>query len=296
MWSSICRAVGKLHALNAAVDSSSGEILVLTDADSSLPPETLDELLSNFADLRVGAVAAREVHVANGTSGVGRGEGLYWRYEQRLKQLEDRVGSTVSASGRLYAMRRSLFTPSAHRAGADDVVLSTQVIVARRRLAFDVQSRVLVSAPSEGGTELFRKVRMMNQGLRATFALMLRLSPLRHGPYLAQLLLHKVLRRFVGFFLVAALAATIAATLRGGSRWWAFALAAQLAFYALAVSGAFLDHRRLPVPRALWVPYYFCLSNLAAALAVLSLTRGTRFEMWEPTSARTHAGTPEPAA
>ena len=96
-----------------------------------LPPETLDELVSNFADPQVGAVAANEVHIANGHSGVGRGESLYWRYEQKLKALEDSVGSTVSASGRLYAMRRSSSPRRRTPQAADDVVLSTQVISGR---------------------------------------------------------------------------------------------------------------------------------------------------------------------
>ena len=109
--------VGKLRALNEAVDRTSGEILVFSDADSVLPPETLHELVSNFADPQVGAVAANEVHVANGPNGVARGESLYWRYEQKLKALEDRVGSTVSASGRLFAMRRCLRTVDEHRGG-----------------------------------------------------------------------------------------------------------------------------------------------------------------------------------
>ncbi len=278
--------VGKMQALNEAVHHGTGEILVFSDADAVLRPETLDELVSNFADPRVGAVAANEVHVASDSSGVARGESLYWRYEQKLKALEDKVGSTVSASGRLYAMRRSLFTPSTNTTAADDVVLSTEVIPAGRRLAFDVNARVFVSSPSEGGTELRRKVRMMNQGLRASFALMSRLSLGRHGPYLAQLVLHKVLRKFVGFLLLAALVASIAGVAYDGGWGWWFALAAQLCFYILASIGALLDHGGRKVLRPVWVPYYFCLSNLAAALAVLSLVVGTRFDMWEPASER----------
>jgi hypothetical protein len=47
----------------------------------------------------------------------------------------------------------------------------------------------------------------------------------------------------------------------------------------LAILGALLTARR-KVPRLLWIPYYFCPSNLAAAPAVLTLAGGTRFEMW----------------
>ncbi len=45
----------------------------------------------------------------------------------------------------------------------------------------------------------------------------------------------------------------------------------------------------------LWVPYYFCLVNLAAAIAVLSVLGGVRFERWNPTrEAGEPASPPEP--
>ena len=103
--------IGKLSALNRADEVASGEILVFTDADSLFEPGTLRRLVSNFADEQVGGVAANVVRVVEEDGRpVARGEGLYWRYERLLKRLEDRVGSVVSASGHLYAVRRSFFT------------------------------------------------------------------------------------------------------------------------------------------------------------------------------------------
>ena len=55
--------VGKLRALNQAARAASGEILVFTDADSMVEPGTLRRLVSNFADERVGGVAANVVRV-----------------------------------------------------------------------------------------------------------------------------------------------------------------------------------------------------------------------------------------
>ena len=154
---------------------------------------------------------------------VARGEGLYWRYERLLKRLEDRVGSVVSASGHLYAVRRSFFTPSTQTAGTDDFLISSQVVRAGGRLAFDEQALVLVATPEEGGTELRRKVRVMNRGLRSAFALGDGLLPTRTGLYAFEVLFHKILRRFVAFFLVAAAGEQRArwppATRPGGSRW-----------------------------------------------------------------------------
>ena len=276
---------GKLSALNRAVQVSSGEILVFTDADSLFEPGTLRRLVSNFADEQVGGVAANVIrYVEEHGRPVARGEGLYWRYERFLKRLEDRVGSVVSASGHLYAVRSSLFTAPTQGAGTDDFLISSQVVKAGSRLAFDEHAVVLVATPQEGGTELRRKVRVMNRGLRSALALGDTLLPTRSGLYAIEVLFHKVLRRFVAFFLVAMLASS--AVLAAADPVWWIVLAPQLVFYALATAGGLLAHTRYGRLKPLWIPYFFCLANGAAALAVLSLLAGVRFERWEPVGAR----------
>jgi cellulose synthase/poly-beta-1,6-N-acetylglucosamine synthase-like glycosyltransferase len=277
--------VGKLTALNRAVEASTGELLVFTDADSLFERATLRELVSNFADPEVGGVAANVVrYVEEDGRPVARGEGLYWRYEQLLKRLEDRVGSAVSASGHLYAVRRRLFTPSTLTAGTDDFVISTQVVRAGGRLAYDEHAVVLVPAPEEGATELRRKVRVMNRGLRSALGLRGDLLPTRTGLYALEVIFHKLLRRLVGFLLVAVLVSSAVLAARNPA-WW-IVLAPQLAFYALATAGAMLAGRRAGRLKVFWIPYFFCLGNVAAALAVLSLLLGVRFTTWEPAASR----------
>ena len=277
--------VGKLEALNRAAEQSSGDVLVFTDADALFEERTLGELVANFADERVGGAAANVVRmVREDGRPVARGEGLYWRYERLLKRLEDRVGSVVSASGHLYAVRRGLFAPSTLAAGTDDFVISSHVVTAGARLAFDERAVVLVATPEEGGTELRRKVRVMNRGLRAALALGDALLPTRTGLYAFEVVFHKLLRRLVAFPLLALLGASAVLATRDPA-WWVV-LAPQLVFYALATAGALASATRWGRAKPLWVPYFFCLANLAAALAVLSLLAGVRFERWEPVAMR----------
>jgi cellulose synthase/poly-beta-1,6-N-acetylglucosamine synthase-like glycosyltransferase len=277
--------VGKLPALNRAAEVSSGEILVLTDADTLFERRTLRELVSNFADERVGGVAANVVRcVGEDGRPVARGEGLYWRYERLVKRLEDRVGSVVSASGHLYAVRRRFFTPSTLAAATDDFLISSQVVRGGGRLAFDESAIVLVATPEEAGTELRRKVRVMNGGLRAALALGDALLPTRTGLYAVEVVFHKLLRRLVAFFLVALLASSAVLAARDPA-WW-IALGPQLGFYALAAAGGLLARSPWGRLKPLWIPFFFCLANAAAALAVLSLLAGVRFERWEPVDMR----------
>jgi cellulose synthase/poly-beta-1,6-N-acetylglucosamine synthase-like glycosyltransferase len=273
--------VGKLNALNRAVEEATGDLLVFTDADSLLERDTLSQLVANFADDHVGGVSGNEVSKARGDDrAVARGEGLYWRYEQWIKRLEDRAGCVVSATGRLYAIRRGLFRPSTVTAGTDDFVISTGVVRAGYRLAFDPHARVVVDVPSEAGSEMRRRIRVTNRALRAAFSLGPMLLPFRGGLYAVQVLSHKVFRRFVPFLLVAMLVTSTALAI-GNPLWW-IAVAPQLALYALALAGWAGRKRRWGRAKPLYVPYFFCLGNVAAGLAVLTLLRGVRFERWEP--------------
>jgi cellulose synthase/poly-beta-1,6-N-acetylglucosamine synthase-like glycosyltransferase len=272
---------GKMPALVAAVEASTGELLVFTDADATFERDTLRQLVANFADPEVGGVSANDLVGARSADGaVVRGESLYWRYDQWIKRHEDAIGSTVSACGGLYAIRRSLFRKPKLDAGTDDFLISVGVVRAGHRLAFDEHTYVRTVVENDGRSEFRRKVRVMNRGQRAAFASGRLIVPLVGGFYAIQLLSHQVLRRFVPFFLVAALVASAVLAARD-ARWW-LVLAPQLAFYALAFVGWAVQGQPWGRTKVLWVPYYFCLANLAAAIAMLSLATGVRYRSWEP--------------
>jgi hypothetical protein len=207
--------VGKITALNAGVEASSGEVLVFTDADSLFFPDTLDELIANFADPIVGGVSANEVsRIEVDAPGVARGEGSYWRYEQWIKRYEDKVGSAVSASGRLYAVRRSLFCPSTVTAGTDDFVISTQVVKSvgdlRSTSARTCSSTHLDATPSCDGRFVMNRACALPSRSE--------LSCPGAGFYSVQVLSHKVLRQFVPFFLAGRAASAWLTT--SSAAWW----------------------------------------------------------------------------
>src|SRR4030095_15452019 len=93
---------------------------------------------------------------------------------------------------------RSRFRESEQTAGTDDFLISSAVVLQGARLAFDEEARVLVATSEEGGTELRRKVRVMNRGLRSALALGTDLLPTRTGLYALEVVFHKLLRRLVG--------------------------------------------------------------------------------------------------
>jgi cellulose synthase/poly-beta-1,6-N-acetylglucosamine synthase-like glycosyltransferase len=272
--------LGKVRTLSAAAERAGGSVLVFTDADSVLEAGSLASLVASFADPHVGGAGGNLLSADTPGSSVAGGEGLYWRYEQWIKLLEDRVGSTVSAAGSLYAVRRDLFSPPALVAGADDFLISTEVVRRGYRLVFEPGATVRIDSPAESGTAVRRKVRVINGGLRAAFSLGRLLIPFVGGLYGFEVLTHKILRRFVPLFLIAALASSAVLAARDPAGW--LALGPQLVLYALALAGWLGRGHAWGRARPLYVPYFFCLANTASLLAVVSLARGVRFERWDP--------------
>ncbi|MGH3060093.1 MAG: glycosyltransferase, partial [Gaiellaceae bacterium] len=128
--------VGKADALNAAVAASGGEILVFSDANSMYAPDALRALVRPFADPAVGGVAGDQRYLSSdGADAIASGEQHYWNLDRMLKQAESRAGNAISATGAIYAVRRSLFRPVAP-AVTDDFYISTGVIAAGYRLVF----------------------------------------------------------------------------------------------------------------------------------------------------------------
>ena len=99
---------GKVNALNATVPLATGEVVVVSDADSTYAPDAVRKLVRNFADPEVGAVTGEERRVAV-QSGEGLGESLYVRLDNRIKCLEGQLGSAVMVNGGFFAVRRGLY-------------------------------------------------------------------------------------------------------------------------------------------------------------------------------------------
>ena len=272
---------GKVVALNAAVAVARGDIVVFTDADVSLDAGALAHLVSNFADPAVGGVTGRKAPLAGpGAAAIGRGEGLYTRFDEWQKFLESRIGSTVAAHGALHAVRRELYVPVSDPSGADDMAISMRIVLQGRRLVYEPAAMARVDLPHDARVEFARKVRIANQVMRALW----HLGPAlwSSGFYSVQLISHKLLRYCIPVFLVLMLAANTALVPPGNSGWLLLWIL-QLAFYGAAVTALLLGGRpRGMLHRVLAVPYYFCVVNAAAMGAWLSLLRGRGSGTWTP--------------
>ncbi|MGH9348493.1 MAG: glycosyltransferase family 2 protein [Vicinamibacterales bacterium] len=239
---------GKARALNAAVERARNPILVFADTRQRFAPDTIRRLVRHFSRLSVGAVSGELVldcERGPSASTVGDGIGAYWKYEKWLRRRESAVGSTLGVTGAVYAMRRALWQPLPPETLLDDVLAPMRVVLQRYRVVFDGTALAFDETAKNMTAETERKVRTL-AGNFQLLALEPRLLVPGLNPVWLQFVSHKVGRLAVPYALIGVFVSS--AWLAADSWGYASALAAQLAFYGLAVYGAILDRRRSGSP------------------------------------------------
>ncbi len=249
---------GKIAALNRAVPLTRGEIIVFSDANAMLSPDTLRHLVRNFADERVACVGgAKRVERDQATS--ARGESAYWRYESHLKRCDSAVGAAMGAAGELFAVRRERYIAVQEDSLIEDFELSLRLVQAGWRVVFEPMAVAWEQASPSLSAEWRRRTRIAAGGFQSIVRLTGMLNPFL-GLRFFQYLSHRVLRWLAPLFMIAALVSNAALCSLPFYRW---TLAAQALFYLAGVAGYFLARRGLHW-RPLQMIFYFCFTNAAA--------------------------------
>jgi cellulose synthase/poly-beta-1,6-N-acetylglucosamine synthase-like glycosyltransferase len=236
-----------------------------------------------FADPAVGGVAGNQCYTTQSGNATNAGEHLYWNFDRKLKQSQSQAGNTISATGAIYAIRRTLFR-TVPTGVTDDFVTSTSVIAQGYRLVFAPDAIAYEPVAASSGMEFGRKVRVITRGLRGVLIMRELLNPFHYGFYAVQLMSHKVLRRTAVFPLLMVFA--LSPLLWGHGLFYQIAAVLQVTFYGCALAGLVLARtsraRARRLNRLVTLPFFFCMTNAAAFLAVLNLVRGHRIDFWEP--------------
>lgn len=267
---------GKLAAVDRAVAQASGDVIVLSDANNRYVPATLRELTAPFADPEVGVVTGRKAIDDGSGRPLDRAEGLYWRYESRLKEWESATGSVVAAAGEVLAFRREAYRSPDPAAITEDFAAALMAAADGWRVVYAPGAVSLEPASATVADEATRRSRLVTGRLQATAWLLPRL--VRRRPGLAwRMVSHKSLRPFVPWALVTALPSS--AVLSPHSRFARLALAVQVTLYGAAAAG-----RRDAVRgrRRTWtfVPYWFVRMQLAALQGTRDFTARRDMRAW----------------
>jgi len=147
---------GKGYALNVALSRASGEVVVVTDADSLWPSRsTLSEAVKWLSDPAVGAVSCIKQPTAPGFAGV---EESYRGYYNLVRIAESKAWSTPVFHGELAAFKRELLERLGGfpvDIGADDSHTATRIALTGYRAITPEDIRCVEAVP-RGGYHMWR--------------------------------------------------------------------------------------------------------------------------------------------
>ena len=272
---------GKAVALRAGAATASGDVLVISDANTRIAADAIGRLVAAFRDPAVGLVSG-DVAVdttSEAASGiVGRAEGLYWRYEAMIRRAESAAGSTVTTVGAIMAVRRVLFTLEAETIN-DDAALALATIRRGYRVVF-APDVVAFRRPSRTmADERRRRVRIA----AGRYQLLSDPNawPWRRPQALIALISHKALRLLMPIAMGIALATNIVLVgMPGAGPVVIGLLLLQGIFYALAAGGALLEGRRLRW-RPATVAWYLTAGHLSSLIGLFRHLRRSQSVLWE---------------
>jgi cellulose synthase/poly-beta-1,6-N-acetylglucosamine synthase-like glycosyltransferase len=267
---------GKARILNALVPRVEAEMLVFTDADIMLEPESIRLLARHFADPAVGGVGGRATLLQTETL-ENPEEVAYLAFEAAQKKMESALHSTISAFGSFYAIRKNLFVPfHPHTYSNDDVLMPMNIIRQGRRMLFEYEAVSREKMANRVGKVFKRRIRIGAGNFQAFFWLLDFLNPKYGWPWFCYVS-HKVSRWFSPLFI--ACAAMTCGLLAFGSA----TILYKILFAAgtlFIVSGLLYRIVPLKFPRTI---FYFLAMNAALALGFVRFLGGIRSAVWSRT-------------
>lgn len=261
---------GKSGVLNRCLPLAEGEIVVLTDANTRLKPDSLRNLISHFSNPRVAAVCGR-LTLAHPTQHDFK-ESAYWQYETLLKVYEGRLGVVVGANGGFYAIRKSLFEPLPPETIVDDLVIPMRLLTSGYEVVFAPEAEAYEETADTLKQEFERRVRISAGNFQSLKFFPEWLSPLG-GRQAFAFWSHKVLRWLAPLWMGVLLVTNALLAQRGSM--WKILLGAQAAFYALAFLGKYVS--------SLSTAYYFVSMNWALARGLGRFLRKSQPSAWSRT-------------
>jgi poly-beta-1,6-N-acetyl-D-glucosamine synthase len=267
---------GKLAAITRAAAEASGDVLVFSDANNHYSPRALRELVAPLADASVGVVTGRKQILGGDERSLDGAEGLYWRYESKLKEWESAAGSSAAVAGEILAFRREALYALPAAMLTEDFAQAMTAASRGWRVVYAPQAVSVERASATIEDEATRRARIVTGASQTLIWLLPSLTS--RQPRLAwQVVSHKGMRPLVPGALMALGASSLwLARSRRAAR--AVAIV-ETGFYLCAVLGR-RDEARGRHRRWTYFPYYFCRMNGAAVEGLVALARHQLDAAW----------------
>jgi len=274
---------GKIGAMNRGMQFVKTPIVIFSDGNTMLGKESVRRIINLFANPKVGCVSG-EKRIFDKDSAAAT-EGIYWKYESKLKKWDAELYSVVGAAGELFAIRTELFQPVEKDTLLDDFIISLRVAMKGYTIQYDPEAYAIENPSANVKEELKRKIRIAAGGIQSIIRLKPLLNIFKYGVLSFQYISHRVLR-----WTLAPLSLPLIFLFNIFLAWQAgfdnfhniytLLFYAELLFYAMALLGWYLENKKIKV-KVLYVPYYFFIMNYAVFAGIKRFFKGQQTVNWE---------------
>ena len=272
---------GKSSAINRVMPFIDKPITIFTDANAMVNPQAIMEIVREFTDPKVGCVAGEKRVAVNAVQNATAGEGIYWKYESKLKELDYRLYSAVGAAGELFAVRTKLFITLPADTLLDDFVMSMKIADEGYKIAYSKEAYATEQASLNMNEENKRKVRIAAGGMQSIGRLVSFLNPFKHPILSFQYISHRVLRWTItpiALFLLFPL--NVCFVMNGYHTYYTVILVLQILFYLAALGGWLLSLKQIK-NKYLFIPFYFVTMNVNVIRGFNYLRKTKGSGIWE---------------
>ncbi len=273
---------GKVHAMNRAMKTVNTPIAVFTDANTMLNKQAIRAIVDPFSDERTGCVTGeKRITNLDAQDAVGAGEGLYWKYESLIKQLESETGSVIGAVGELFAVRTKLYEDIEEDTLLDDFTISLLIVRKGYHTKYALNAWGVETASLSVTEEKKRKIRIAAGGMQFLVRSANLLNPflsLNAFKYFS----HKVLRWTVvpfAFPIVFFLNLFIINS-ADNNPVYSYLFMIQCIFYGFVLLGFIFEHKKIK-PGIFFAPYYVYVMNAAMVQGIWAYLMGNYTVNWK---------------
>lgn len=276
---------GKIGAMNRGMKFVKTPIVIFSDGNTNLGKESIREIVNLFRNPKVGCVSGeKRIYSKESDAAAGSGEGMYWKYESTLKKWDAELYSVVGAAGELFAIRTELWQEVEKDTLLDDFIISLRVAMAGYTIQYNPEAYAIETASASVKEELKRKIRISAGGIQSVIRMRELLNIFKYGTLSFQYISHRVLRwTLTPLLLLLIIPINLVLALNSGMdihNLYTILFYAQMLFYAMALTGWFLENRKIKL-KLLFIPYYFFIMNLSVFLGFKRYLKGNQSVNWE---------------
>jgi len=166
------KRIGKPSILNRLVKQATGEIVILTDANIMLSPDTIRLLTRHFKEPETGLVDTNLISIGEKDSrGIAFQEKKYTNREIRIKYKEGLLwGIIMGPSGACYAIRKELYRSVPSNFLVDDFYINMSVLEQGKKTIVEPEAHVYEDVTRKFTEAFRRKIRIATGNFQNLYA------------------------------------------------------------------------------------------------------------------------------